>query len=210
VGPGGVGHIGNPTPDIGYDSAGLRQAARQHSDVQTRCTDMSRTLTRAVVAAGAFGRVDAAAGFHTVLEQARTGQSQGCDAEPSGGPSCPQGGANEVAVGERTANGGQQRLDSYIPGEEIVSRKHTQLAEVNPSTAEEYLAEIDRKYAPGTPIADTPGNREKLGEAEIGRGLDGRKILEVPVQNGPIPQDILDDAARRNIRIRDEQGRVLG
>jgi hypothetical protein len=118
-----------------------------------------------------------------------------------------RGGANEVAVGEKTEGGGQNRLDSYIPGEEIVSRKNSQLAEVQPGTAKEYLSEIDQKYAPGIPIANTPGNQEKLGGDQTGNVLRGEKILEVPVQNVPIPQDILKAAEDREIIIRDVQGK---
>lgn len=94
---------------------------------------------------------------------------------------------------------------------EIVSRKHTQLAEVQPSTALSYLNELATKYPPGARIADTPGNQDRPGTAgqpiPEGTRLGGPQILEVPVQNGPIPQAILDRANDLGIIIRDVEGR---
>ena len=51
------------------------------------------------------------------------------------------------------------RLDSYVPGKEIVSRKYTQLSEVSEETAIRYLKELSDKYAPGSITADVPSNR---------------------------------------------------
>lgn len=82
---------------------------------------------------------------------------------------------NEVTLG----NG--KRLDSYVPGEVIVSRKNTQLDSVRPETANSYIDEILNKYAPGTPING-------------GGELDGDLVLEVPVQNGEVPQSVIDHA----------------
>lgn len=48
------------------------------------------------------------------------------------------------------------RVDSYVPGEEIVSRKHTQLANVQESTAVGYLRELANTFGPGTIVVDTP------------------------------------------------------
>jgi Flp pilus assembly pilin Flp len=119
------------------------------------------------------------------------------------------GGANEVHVGPRTSGNQYQRVDSYIPGEEIVSRKYTQLAEIQESTAFKYLRELARDYPPGTVIADTPTNRDDLGEAMIGTTLDGDMILEVPVQNSPVPESVLREAERLDITIRDADGNEL-
>ncbi|CAM3802531.1 polymorphic toxin-type HINT domain-containing protein [Nocardiopsis gilva] len=119
-----------------------------------------------------------------------------------------RGGANEVHVGEPTDKGQYVRLDSYVPGEEIVSRKYTQLGDVQPQTAIKYLREIPQKYGPGTPIADTPTNRRDLGSDKIGRGLRGKMILEVPPQGSPIPQSVIDEADGLNITIRDSNGKV--
>ncbi|MFT3797984.1 hypothetical protein [Microbacterium sp.] len=89
---------------------------------------------------------------------------------------------NEVTLG----NG--KRLDSYLPGDEIVSRKNTQLDSVRPETAKSYIDEILSKYAPGTPISG-------------GGELRGTPILEVPVQNGPVPQAIIDHANGKEPRV---------
>jgi hypothetical protein len=119
-----------------------------------------------------------------------------------------QGGANEVHVGERTEAGQYRRVDSYIPDVEIVSRKHTQLAEVQEATAVRYLREFAEFYSRGTPIADTPSNRRDLDADQIGRPLSGEMILEVPVQRGDVPPAILEAAEDLGIVIRDENGRV--
>ena len=78
------------------------------------------------------------------------------------------------------------RLDSYVPGKEIVSRKYTQLSEVSEETAIRYLKELSDKYAPGSIIADVPSNRTGLNkgifEVNQGRDLKGKMIFEVPVQ----------------------------
>jgi len=43
-----------------------------------------------------------------------------------------------------------KRLDSYIPGKEIVSRKFSQLAKVTEETAKKYIDELVEKYGPET------------------------------------------------------------
>ncbi|WP_067964114.1 polymorphic toxin-type HINT domain-containing protein [Nocardiopsis trehalosi] len=118
------------------------------------------------------------------------------------------GGANEVHVGPRTSGNQYQRVDSYIPGREIVSRKYTQLSEIQESTAFNYLRELARDYGPGTPIADTPTNRRDLPEDLIGEELDGQMYLEVPVQNSTVPDSVISEANRLGIIIRDENGHI--
>lgn len=109
--------------------------------------------------------------------------------------------ANEV----RLTNG--KVVDSLVPGEEIVSRKHTQLAGVQPGTGRAYLNEIPNKYARGEDIADTPVNRQRYPDL-VGESLDGRYVLEVPVQRSPVPRELLEQAARQKILVRDPAGRV--
>jgi hypothetical protein len=113
--------------------------------------------------------------------------------------------ANEV-VCERG-----QRLDSYRPGEEIVSRKRTQLAEIPRETAIGYVTELAEKYPPGTPLRDTPRNRAVLGvpAGEPVPPLGGQMILEVSVQAEPIPPTVGKLARRLGIEIRDFNGEVL-
>ncbi|MFN7769683.1 MAG: polymorphic toxin-type HINT domain-containing protein, partial [Planctomycetaceae bacterium] len=99
---------------------------------------------------------------------------------------------------------GFYRLDSYTPGTgEIVSRKLTQLDGIKKSSGLGYLNELVRKYAPGSKISKVPSNGI-LG----GQRLRGRMILEVPVQEGLVPQTILDAANRLGIVIRDINGTV--
>jgi hypothetical protein len=97
-------------------------------------------------------------------------------------------------------------VDSYNPDEEIVERKHSQLAEIKPETAIGYLQSLPQKYAPGKTIADTPGNREHYPDL-VGQPLRGSMILEVPVQNAPVPRAILEKAAELGVVIRDVNGK---
>ena len=113
------------------------------------------------------------------------------------------------------ANGSPRRaiLDSYTPGQEVVSRKRTQLGLVNESTAREYINQAVRLYGPNKPgitIADVPTTRAQLGHIPdaIGKPLDGNLILEVPVQRQPIPESILRYAALKRVTIRDVSGKV--
>lgn len=110
---------------------------------------------------------------------------------------------NEVPL--VTGNTRPFRLDSYTPGEAIVSRKLTQFNDILPSTARAYIDEFVRKYPAGTRIADVPSTRE-LGIN--GRPLEGDMILEVPPQTGgSIPREIIEYAEDHDIFIRDINGR---
>ena len=60
----------------------------------------------------------------------------------------------------------------------------------------------------GIVIADTPGNRLRFTPDQIGKPLDGPMRLEVPVQNAPVPQNILDLARKSRIEIVDVTGRT--
>ena len=104
------------------------------------------------------------------------------------------------------------RLDSYVPGKEIVSRKYTQLSEVSEETAIRYLKELSDKYAPGSIIADVPSNRTGLNkgifEVNQGRDLKGQMILEVPVQKKPIPQNVINYADKLRIKIRNTNNKL--
>ena len=62
-------------------------------------------------------------------------------------------------------------LNSYVPGEQIISRKATDFDNINPETFEGYVREIDKKYAPKTTIRSN-----KYPELD-GVELNGRKIL---------------------------------
>ncbi|CVK15692.1 intein N-terminal splicing region [Apibacter mensalis] len=110
------------------------------------------------------------------------------------------GGFNEVVL--QTG----KRLDSYIPGVEIVSRKFTQLGKVTERTAKKYIDEITSKYAPGTVIKNTKRNAEAI--ARGGDKLKGKMILEVPRQTEKISKEVLEYAAKRNVTIRDVSGKI--
>lgn len=112
-----------------------------------------------------------------------------------------KGGGNEVTL----ENG--KRVDSYVPDKEIVSRKHTQLGEVQEDTGIGYVREIDNKYAPGEVVKDTAHNRDQIGDA-AGKPLRGDKVLEVPPQTSEVPESVLKEADARDITIRDTDGKV--
>jgi hypothetical protein len=77
-------------------------------------------------------------------------------------------------------------LDSYSPPDNIVSRKFTQLHEISETTGKKYIQELLDKY----------------------KGIRGKQILEVPVQNGPIPTGVLQLARDKDIIIRDILGKI--
>ena len=105
------------------------------------------------------------------------------------------------------------RLDSYNPKtKEIVSRKYTQLSEISEKTAIGYLKELLEKYSPGSVIADVPSNRvganAGIFEENEGNILKGQMILEVPVQEEPVPERVLDYANEHRIKIRDTNNKI--
>jgi hypothetical protein len=91
--------------------------------------------------------------------------------------------------------------------DEIVSRKQTQLAEVNRSSALRNLRDFVKHYSPGEVVKDTPRARAHFPHL-IGKELRGRMYLEVPVQNHPVPERILQYARDRRIVIRDINGHI--
>ena len=103
------------------------------------------------------------------------------------------------------------RLDSYVPGKEIVSRKYTQLSEVSEETAIRYLKELSDKYAPGSVIADVPSNRTGVNKGIFDVNGDnvlrGEMILEVPVQKAKMSPNVLKYATDHRIKIRDIKGK---
>ena len=110
---------------------------------------------------------------------------------------------NEIELEAIEGNGKKYVVDSYIPGKEIVSRKFTQLAEVQEKTALSYLSEFTKKYSAGSEISTGKFNPNALK----GGRLEGELILEVPVQTKPVPQAIIDEANEKGIIIRDITGK---
>ncbi|MGN7765522.1 hypothetical protein, partial [Paenibacillus sp. 22594] len=111
---------------------------------------------------------------------------------------------NEVELEAKEAGGKKYVVDSYVPNKQIVSRKFTQLSEVKESTAIGYLKELTQKYSSGSKISKGVFNPNALK----GGQLKGQLILEVPIQNKPIPQTILDEATKNRILIKDINGKV--
>jgi hypothetical protein len=102
-------------------------------------------------------------------------------------------------------DGSRARLDAYNPlgGGQIVSRKFTQLADVQEQTALGYVRELADKYQRGFRIASVPSSGPLAGQE-----LRGQQFLEVPVQLRPVPKAVLDLAKRLKIKIRDVAGRI--
>lgn len=101
-------------------------------------------------------------------------------------------------------DGRYYRLDSWSPGEAIVSRKFTQLNDIQFETAKGYIDEFVTKYPRGATVADTPLNRQR---GIAGMELNGRMVLEVPPQTrGRIPDEVAEYAFENNIRIIDVNG----
>lgn len=99
---------------------------------------------------------------------------------------------------------GYVRLDSYVPGEDIISRKLTQLGDVQPSTAFSYIDELVAKYPPGSTVADVPSTRLS---GLSGQTLEGRLVLQIPPQNGvTIPDEVAEYAFENGVRIIDING----
>jgi hypothetical protein len=110
----------------------------------------------------------------------------------------PEGAHREVQL--QTPSGRRPRVDLYIKGEEIISRKFPmgQLAN-DEFKALDYLQELYIKYPPRAPIRSA---------ALKGELLEGVQVLEIPVQYIDIPERVLSYANSRNIVIRDIEGRV--
>uniref|UniRef100_UPI0028A80054 hypothetical protein n=1 Tax=Chishuiella sp. TaxID=1969467 RepID=UPI0028A80054 len=66
-----------------------------------------------------------------------------------------------------------KRLDSYIPGKEIISRKATTLSNIKPETFNNYLQELITKYKKGT----------KINSSKTSGVLEGDYFLEIPTSN---------------------------
>ena len=98
-----------------------------------------------------------------------------------------------------------KRLDSYTPpmnGVEgmIVSRKATNLEEIELSSFESYLKEMKNKYALGTKIRSNKYKKQLDGKI-----LEGKQILEIPESNKNFSQlqEYIDFAKNKyNIEIR--------
>lgn len=120
------------------------------------------------------------------------------------------GGHSEVHVHRQDKSGlwttkNPYRVDHYNHlDRQIISIKHTQLANVSEQTAFRYLDELVQKYKPGTPIADVPSTPGEL----LGKELEGQMSLLVEQQHSPVPPSVLERARSLKITIVDEAGRI--
>ena len=71
-------------------------------------------------------------------------------------------------------------------------------------TAIGYINELNYKYPFGAVITDSPFNPAAIR----GQPMVGSLYLEVPVQNNPVPQSIIDFANSKGITIIDIKGTV--
>lgn len=115
---------------------------------------------------------------------------------------------NQVYV-TKNSGSGYWVLDSYGPkdsalGAGPVSRKFTQIADVQIGSAKAMLQQAQRKYRSGTSFADVPSRPARLMEKTV----QGQLWLEVPVQIKPVPAEILVTTRQLGIKIRDVSGRV--
>lgn len=95
----------------------------------------------------------------------------------------------------------KKRLDGYLPGREIVSRKATDLDKIQFSTFEKYVNEIAQKYPRGKRI------RSNAYPELDGKTLQGDYILEIPASNQVLPdiQKYIDYARQKGVKIRFRQ-----
>ena len=77
-------------------------------------------------------------------------------------------------------------------------------------TALKYLKELKDKYPEKAKIAKVPSNLNghNAGIFNHGKELEGRQILEVPVQRQDIPKKVLEYADRNNLIIRDTRQKI--
>jgi hypothetical protein len=110
----------------------------------------------------------------------------------------PEGAHAEVQL--HTPSGRRPRVDLWVKGEAIISRKFPmgQLAQ-DELKALDYLQELYTKYPPRAPI---------LSSALKGEILEGIQVLQIPVQYLPIPEQVLKYARDRHIVICDIDGHV--
>ena len=102
---------------------------------------------------------------------------------------------NEVELEAKEINGKKYVVDSYIPGEEIVSRKFTQLAEVKEKTALSYLSEFTKKYSSGSEISSGKFNPNALK----GGRLDGELILKSLYKQSQFHKKLLKRRMRKGL-----------
>lgn len=84
---------------------------------------------------------------------------------------------NEVNLISNSDPNAFTRVDSYVEGKQIISRKATDLENIEFSTFKDYLSELAKKYKPGTKIRSN-----KYPELD-GKELKGQMCLQIPKSN---------------------------
>lgn len=84
---------------------------------------------------------------------------------------------------------------------EIISHKFTQLKNIKFETAKGYINELVNKY--GNQVTDSRKLEKQVETTKL------EKVLEVPPQKEPIPQDILTHAKDLDVTIREISGKAL-
>jgi hypothetical protein len=82
---------------------------------------------------------------------------------------------SEIVLQKVGNNKAGKRVDAYIPGERIISRKACNVDEITESTWRSYCSELVNKYKVGTPL-----NSSKMPDEGP---LNGRYTLEIPMSN---------------------------
>lgn len=77
-------------------------------------------------------------------------------------------------------------------------RSKRQKTSACPRITQRHLSELVTKYKKDSIVANVPRSKHLSGTK-----LEGKYILEVPVQNKPIPQAVLERATKLEILIRD-------
>ena len=95
-----------------------------------------------------------------------------------------------------------KRLDSYIAGKDIVSRKATSLDNITEGTYRKYLLKFSQKYSVGTEI------RSNKYQILDGLKLKGQYVLEIPAINADLPniQHLKDIAEEYDVILRFLEG----
>ncbi|PZU42156.1 MAG: hypothetical protein DI571_11825, partial [Arsenicicoccus sp.] len=89
---------------------------------------------------------------------------------------------------------------------QIISRKLTQLGDVQPTTAFGYIDELVTKYPDGATVADVPST-QMSGLA--GQRLQGEMVLQVPPQaGGSIPDEVAEYAFENGVHHRHQRFRL--
>lgn len=141
------------------------------------------------------------------LKGRRCGEAAGVATQARGGTTLQQEREfaypnNELYV--KRPDGGYYRLDPTNPGLTSSRARRRSSAISRTRRGSRTCASYPRSTRPARGVLTYPAPATRLR----GGRLEGKMFLEIPVQKGPIPQSVLTEATRLDIRIRDVTGRV--